>query len=120
MIALIRVFLRFLEKEHLLVSRYSKSHPHFYWYLSLDAIISIAIAYGGFQLYASQTSTSTSDASMTHVGAVALSTKGMTQHVRQSQHVAYWFGPKDQFKYSPICIVEGVMTVTYIPPGPAP
>lgn len=114
MLALIRQLMKFFEKEHQLVLRYEKSHPHFFWFLGLDAVLSLGIMIGGFYFV---TSNSPTRQNLVHVGASAMTAGEFVAHIKENHVTAYWLGPISGSQYSVDHMTPGLTEVFYTPEG---
>lgn len=120
MIALVRFIVAFVKKEQVVLHRYEKTHPHFVWYVLIDAVLSVGLVLGGFQV-----SRAISDPNRSHIenedaGAIPLTADGLFRHFQGEKRVAYWLGPKAGFSYTPIGVESDVVTITYFPGGTSP
>lgn len=114
MLAIYRWVRLFIRKEHFLRSRYHRSHRHFPLYIALDAVVSFAVVFGGFQIANASNSTDPYSVVLEHAGAKALTIPQLVKHIREDGRSVYWLGPKVGYFYSPNCILGDVVTITYI------
>lgn len=119
MIAIVRWVLGLFNREHLLLSRYRKSHPHFILYLSLDAVLSATIVLAGFQFAASHTSTDL-HAIMRGSGVIAMSSSELIEHAKKNGRPVYWLGPMRQNRYMLIHSQGDIGIIVYLPKGSNP
>lgn len=99
MLAIVRFIFTFVNKERAIFSRYDRAHPHFKWYLGLDAVLSTVLVFGGFAL-ASQGSYHGRTEVFLENGLVAMSSSELVRHVKGDGIVAYWLGPFQGYKYT--------------------
>lgn len=114
MIALIRKLLKFINKEQRIFSRYERSHPHFFWYLGIDALLSTVLVFTGFLFFASD---SFVGQKLTHAGVVGMAPSEFVDHVKHEAVVAYWLGPKSGYENTINHEVAGIADVFYWPSG---
>ncbi|HUW87674.1 MAG TPA: hypothetical protein VMW30_04770 [Candidatus Paceibacterota bacterium] len=114
MLAIIRFLAKLIKKEQLVLSRYEKSHPHFMWYLGLDAVLSVVLAFGVFQIATSH-SLIRLDAIMGHSGLVTMSASEFIDHVKEDNLDAYWLGPVSEYKYTINHQAPGIADIFYLP-----
>jgi len=112
MFAIIRLVRAFINKEEITVYRYNRAHPHFKWFLGLDALLATFLIFGGFA-FASQPASSFQTTQLQHAGAVAMSSSEFTNHVHAYNIMAYWLGPISGYKYTHVDNSLSVITVTY-------
>jgi hypothetical protein len=117
MVAIFRLFLKLIKQEHHLVSRYKKSHPHFFWYVGLDAAISIALVVGGFQIAHAGSSWKAAYLKVQDTGVKALSADQVIDRVRGGNLKAYWLGRISGALYSFELKQGTVSTLTYLVGG---
>lgn len=72
MLALLGGLVKLVKKDFEFLSNYERAHPHFFWYLGADALLSVALVFGGYSLYAEMTSDSHS---LVHMGAEAVTSE---------------------------------------------
>lgn len=114
MLATVRFLVRLIKKERQILSRYEKSHPHFMWFLGLDAVLSFALVFGGFQIAASHSSARL-NAAMGHSGLIAMSANEFIDHIKDDDKSAYWLGPMAGKKYAINHTQGDVDIITYLP-----
>lgn len=112
LLILIRKFLKLFKKEHAVLSRYERSHPHFLMYLALDAVVTMAIVFGIFQ--AVSASSSAPNASL---GATVESASDLVKQAASVQADAYWLGTISDDKYTLNTEVPGIADIFYWPSG---
>ncbi len=117
MLVLIRWVSRLFKKEYRFLARYERSHPHFFWYLALDAVISTLVVVGGFQLYSHVNSTSPTDDQLERAGAVQMTANQFINNVKLSGATVYWLGPLYGATYSLNRSLKYAIIVTYISQG---
>lgn len=113
MLAIIRFLVKFIKKEHLALSRYERSHPHFLWYLGLDAVLSTLLVFGIFQLTTSH-SMLRLKATMGHSGLVTMTSIEFIEHVKKEDLDAFWLGPVPGYEYTINHQVPGVADIFYL------
>lgn len=114
MISLIRKLATFVSKEQRFLARYERSHPHFFWYLGIDALISTVLVFSGFLFFASD---SFVGQKLTHAGVVGMAPSEFVDHVKHQAVVAYWLGPKSGYENTINHEVSGIADVFYLPAG---
>ena len=97
MLTLIGRLASLFKKDFQLLVNYERSHPHFFWYLGVDALLSVALVFGGFSLYVEMTSDSHS---LEHVGAEALTSEELADHANKNNVLAYWLGSIPGYEYT--------------------
>lgn len=93
---------------------YGRSHPRFTVKIAIDAIVSMALVVGAFQL-ASAPSRHRLSNELKSSGAVAFSAKDLEKFVKDQNLTAYWAGPQGQYKYTIIATTPGEVTISYFP-----
>jgi hypothetical protein len=119
MIALFRFIVRFFKKEQVLLHRYERTHPHFVWYVLVDAVISVSLVFGGFAIVRSLSAPSQAQIEIEDAGGVSLSADGLFRHFQREKRVAYWLGPKAGNSYAPTGVEKDMVTITYLSDGVA-
>lgn len=117
MLILVRSFLNLFKKEHDFLVRYERTHAHFLRYLAVDALLSLAIGFAGFQIYESYSS---NDDALSHSGNVVMSSTQLVNHLRNDALKTYWLGPISGDQYTVNHEIEGIVDVMYLPQGLAP
>jgi len=117
MLAIIRKMLKLIKEDHRLLVNYERSHPHFLWYLGLDALLSVAIILGGYHFVASNSSTAQN---LVHAGGVSLSSGEFINHVKRNDLETYWLGPISSYKYTINHETPGIVDVFYLPKSSDP
>lgn len=97
MLALLGWLVKLVKKDFQLLSNYGRAHPHFFWYLGADALLSAALVFGGYSLYVEMTSDSHS---LEHVGAEAVTSEELVEHAHESNVLAYWLGVIPGYEYT--------------------
>lgn len=97
MLILFRWFLRLFKKEHALLNRYERSHPHFIRYIAIDAVISVAVVVGAYQLISTNSSKAQSSVQM---GVTAVSSGELLSAAKSGNIDAFWLGPVAGYKYT--------------------
>lgn len=120
MLALIKALLKLIKKEHLLLSNYSHSHPHFVLYLFFDVVVSVVLIFGGIIFSSAQASSSYNYMMLQHSGVIPMSYGQLINHIRKDDRTTYWLGYSEGDTYTPDCIVPEVTTITYLPKGVLP
>jgi hypothetical protein len=118
MIAIIRWVISFIDKEHVLVNRYRKSHPHFIWFLSLEALISGALIVGGLHFFGPTLWTSHEEFMIEHPGVIPMPVDKFLDYVTREAETVYWLGPAKRNSYTIDTSANGMYVVTYIPQDP--
>lgn len=112
------IFIRWLskvfKKEQIVFKRYERSHPHFLGYLALDALLSVALIFAGFQIYQSHSS---SAERLSHAGDVVMSVGELVDHLKGDGLNGYWLGPIGGDEYTVNHELHGVVDVMYLPKG---
>lgn len=103
--------LRLGRENHLVFTRYRRTHPHFIRNLIIDLVLSLAIGLAGFQFVSSKILVTN-----------PLHTKAMTADkfialVKKHKDPVYWLGPVPGNKYSFNHNADGVDIVSYLPKG---
>lgn len=108
----IRWLLRLFKKEHEALARYERSHPHFFWFLAADALLSIALVAGGYQFFltSSPVAESNEPLELPKVSASALASAAAIEKLD-----AYWLGPVSGYKYTINDQVAGIVDIFYVP-----
>ena len=117
MFAAIRWIGRLFKKEFRSLSRYERSQPRFIWYLGFDAIISILLVVGGFQLASHLNPTGPTDEQLERAGAVQMTASNFIENVKSSGATVYWLGPLYGATYSLNRSLKYAIIVTYISQG---
>lgn len=97
MLAFLGWLVKLVKKDLQLLANYERKHPHFFWYLGVDALLSVALVFGGYSLYVEMTSDSHS---LEHVGAKTLTSEGLVEHAHENNVLAYWLGPIPGYEYT--------------------
>lgn len=97
MLTLIDRIVKVFKKDFQLLSNYERTHPHFFWYLGLDAILSVIIIIGGYSLY---TNMSTDRHELKHVGADVMTSQEVVEHASKFKVLAYWLGSIEGYEYT--------------------
>lgn len=97
MLTLIGRLVSLLRKDFQLLANYERSHPHFFWYLGADALLSIALVFGGYSLYTNMTS---DEHILQHVGAEVMTSQEVIEHVHENNVLAYWLGSFPRYEYT--------------------
>ncbi len=117
MVALIRLILRLLKKEQLFLSKYEKDHPHFFWFIGLDALITSVLVIGGLQLAPTVFADSASQHELEASGLKSMSTTEVIMHRPCEGIRGYWFGPRSGAEYTVDCRKHGSFALTYLANG---
>ena len=83
MIYLYRWILKLRKKEHILRTNYHRSHPHFLLFIGLDAVLSFALVFTGFQVAYSH---SRLHGPLNHVGAEAVQSDELISHLKKRKY----------------------------------
>lgn len=116
MLAMTRWVFVFTRKEGTIAYRYNRAHPHFKWYLGLDAVLTSLLVFGGVA-FAYQPMSSFRMTQLEHSGAVAMSSTEFIRHINGKGDIAYWLGPISGHKYTHADNSLSVITMTYWPQG---
>lgn len=108
----LRWLLRLLKKEHAALSRYERSHPHFFWFLALDAALSIILVAGGYQLFLTSSPMAASDEPL---GLSVVSARALTSAAAIKNMDAFWLGPVTGYKYTLNDKEAGIVDIFYLP-----
>jgi hypothetical protein len=103
-------------KEEKTFVKYDRVHPHFKWYLGLDALgsvllvsfVLVPVTYGAGSVQHNLAMRS---------GAVAMSADQLTKLIKQENLTAYWLGPISGSKYSLVTTHTGKIIITYLSNG---
>lgn len=117
MLVFIRWLMKVFKKEHAVLERYERSHPHFFRYLAVDAILSVAVVFVGFNFYASNSS---STKNLTHAGQVAMTSGQLIDHLKKDRIKVYWLGPVQGDEYTVNHQEAGIVDLFYLPEGAVP
>ncbi|HEX7405850.1 MAG TPA: hypothetical protein VF307_08005 [Candidatus Nanopelagicaceae bacterium] len=112
MIAIYRWILRLTKKEHVLVTNYQRSHPHFLLYIGLDAVLSFALVFVGIQIANSHSSVSHK---LVEAGAATISAEQLSNLVKNEHIDAFWLGPMPEDEYTINHEISGIADVFYLP-----
>jgi hypothetical protein len=115
MIAVYRWILGLRKKEHFLRTNYHASHRHFLLYMSLDAVLSFALVFAGFQILGPHASVAKE---LVQVGAVPITGDELINHVREEKLDAYWLGSILGFKFFINHQLKGITDISYLPATP--
>lgn len=96
-LTLIDRIVKVFKKDFQLLSNYERTHPHFFWYLGIDAILSVAIIIGGYSLYTNMT---TDIHELKHVGAEVMTSHEIVEHALENNVLAYWLGSIKGYEYT--------------------
>ncbi len=114
MVIFVRWLLKVFKKEHAVLRAYERSHPHFLGFLTIDALLSVALVFAGFQFYESK---SASAERLTHAGDVVMSSGQLVDHLKGDALNAYWFGPIQGAEYTVNHQLHGIVDLMYLPKG---
>ena len=87
-----RFLLRLIKKEHLLLTKYRRSHPHFLWFAGIDAVISVALVVGGFHVVNTGLLWKGSYLKAEDTGVKALSAEQVVDRAHRGNLEVYWLG----------------------------
>lgn len=119
MIALVRFIFEFFKKERVLLHRYERTHPHFLWYVLIDAVITISLVFGGFAFVRTWGGPSQAQIEIEDAGGVALSADRLFGHFKGERRIAYWLGPIAGDLYTANGVLKDLVTITYLTNGAA-
>ena len=97
MLTLIDRIVKVFKKDFQLLSNYERTHPHFFWYLGIDAILSVALIIGGYSFYTNMT---TDSHELKHVGAEVMTSHEVVEHAIENNVLAYWLGSIKGYEYT--------------------
>lgn len=97
MLALLGGLVKLVKKDFEFLSNYERAHPHFFWYLGADALLSVVLVFGGYSLYVEMASDSHS---LVHVGAEAVPSEELVKHANENNVLAYWLGSFPGYEYT--------------------
>ena len=117
MINLIRWIFKQFKKEFKLLSRYERAHPHFFWFMGLDALISVVLVVVGFQLFSSSESSNPFEQLLERSGGFGMSADKLIDRVKADDGDAYWLGPISGMTNTVGRSVDGVEVVSYLVKG---
>ena len=89
MLNLVALIVKLFKKDFQLLANYERSHRQFFWFLGIDALLSVGIVIGGFTLFAEMNSDSQQ---LSHVGAVVHTAKEIVTRIVDENLDAYWLG----------------------------
>ena len=112
LLILIRKFLKLYKKEHAVLARYERSHPHFLMYLALDAVVTMAVVFGLFQAVWANSSSPTS-----RMGLTVESSSDLVKQATDARVDAYWLGSISDDKYTLNTELPGIADIFYWPNG---
>lgn len=112
MLIFLRWILGLFKKEQAVFIRYERSHPHLVRYIALDAVISVAVVIGAFQLIHT---TSSSTQSVVPLGVAAVSAADLVGNATNSNLDAFWLGPVSGYKYTLDGLESGIVDIFYWP-----
>lgn len=100
MLLLFRYFKNLRDREHFLRTRYRSEHPHFFLYLALDAIVTVAIVTGGYAIASTHDVTNRNSSILRELGLISLSAYSFKEEIRDRGIPAYWVGPGEGSRYA--------------------
>lgn len=103
-----------IKQEASYLLRYSRSHPRFKLHLAVDAILSMALVFAGFQITTASSRHNISDA-LKNSGAVAFSAPDLRAFIKEEHLSAFWVGSNADDKYTLIASTPGEVTISYYP-----
>lgn len=112
----IRWLLKVFKKEHELVNRYTRSHPHFFWYVGIDALLSVALIVAGYHFFAQNSASQM----LKHSGVVAMSSGELINHLKKENVDTFWLGPVSGYQYTLNHKLPGIADLFYIRNGSDP
>ena len=107
---------RFLGAKGKFLFRYDRFHPHFKWFLGIDALVSILLVTGLF-MFMTNGSNSARGLLIQSSGAAVLTSDQLTKFVKEEKIVAYWLGPISGSKYTIVTTTSGKTTISYLSGG---
>jgi hypothetical protein len=112
-----RWLLRIFKSERDFFVSYERSHPRFFRYLVLDAVVSVLLVFAGFQFFGSHSYLAER---LSHVGEVAMSSSQLVEHLKKDGITAYWLGPARGDEYTVDDEIKGIVDLMYLPLGTDP
>ncbi len=112
LLGVLRLLLKMFKKEQEFLSRFQRSNPHAILYLALDAVISVTVVLGGYQLFWSHSSSIESKEQM-EVSAV--SSDALISLATREKMDAYWLGPVSAHTYTLNDQQRGIVDIFYWP-----
>lgn len=110
MLSLFGRVVQFFKKDFEFLTKYERSHPHFFWYLGLDALVSVALIFGGYSVYSNMT---TDRHELKHVGAEVMSSEEIIEHAHENNVLAYWLGSTQGYEYTMDHSKSGIADIFY-------
>lgn len=117
MISFIQWIAKQFKKEFRILSRYERNHPHFFWFIGVDAILSIVLVVVGFQISSASETSNPIEHFLEVSGGTGISVDKLIDHLRQDDGDAFWLGPISGMSSSAVHEVDGLEVVTYLPQG---
>lgn len=111
MLIIIRWILKVFKKEHDLLARYERSHPHFLRYVGIDAVLSVVLIFAGFHFVVDDSRAK----ELVHSGAVLMSSEELVSHIQKEHVDAYWLGAAFGYRYTLNHEILGVVDIFYWP-----
>ena len=110
MLSLFGRLVRLFKKDFQFLANFERSHPHFFWFLGIDALLSAGIIIGGFTLY---TGMNSETHQFSHVGAGIVSSQELREHVKEGDDLAYWLGDLPGYEYTMNHSESGLVQIFY-------
>lgn len=114
MLAIIRALKNLRNREHYLRTRYHRNHPHFLLYLTLDAVVTIALVGGGLAFASSHGVSSRNSAVLADLGATQMTAGQLQSQARSHDSLMYWVGPIVGAAYASEVLSPTSVTVNYL------
>jgi hypothetical protein len=120
LVAIIRWILSLLKREHLLRTRYHTSHPHFLWYVGVDALLSITFIVGGLHYFGPVSWVSHEQFALNHSGVIPMPVDKFLDVVTRESEMVFWLGPVKTDNYAINSNIKGEYEIIYFPKGSNP
>lgn len=112
MLIFIRWIVRKFKRKREILTRYERSHPNFLWFLAIDAVLSVVLILGGYQLLFKNSSSP--EGKEPSESSVYTSTS-LTEKARNENLDVFWLGPVQGYKYSLSDQESGIVDIFYLP-----
>lgn len=114
MIAFIRWISRFIHKEEVLFEQYNKEHPHFRWYLGIDAAItSVVVFFVSAFIWNAIPSQQVDTNILLNAGVQKMLSGQIPSEIRDNQFVGYWIGQGTGNSYEHNDFANRKIVITY-------
>lgn len=112
LLGFLRLILKMFKKEQEFLSRFQRSHPHALLYLALDAVISVTVVVGGYQLLWSHPSPIETKE---QIEVAVVSSHALIARATRENLDAYWLGPIAGYSYTLNDQQAGIVDIFYWP-----